>query len=576
MSWIARQSLALVLALLVLQPLLVLAERGAGVLLDGTMDQVLSGAQVGILFANAIFLALLTTLFAAVLAIGVVMALGLYRVRGEGLWTALLLTPLIIPPHIHTIAWTRVLGDKGWLSLWLAEQGMPMNVRLPLATDGLLAHIYPGPAWVMACSFFPLIALPMIMTLRRLDQESFAALSLSIPQRRALFIRAKVEARPAFFTGLIAVFALALVTYPVVSLLDTPVLVQKVYFVFSQVDQAAGAVLALPLVLMAVLATFALTRAEQSLMAGLRGKARPRDAASPSAIALLVTVLVVTSGVPLVSLLREAGPLAIAGGTDNYQSVFARTAEAFCDTGALLLWAMPPLLLLSVLAARWMARGRVGGLDAVATLPLALPPVVVGVALLLNVAAMDSGRAALCALLAGAVAGLVSVGSMRERFLSAFVVALAATALHWGLGVSGLARVILTEGPTLPVLGWLALYLPLCARLMRVAYQSVDRDGMDAARLSGANSLTRFRVAEWPAVRGTLAAVAILGFILCMTELSATLLLLRPGWQFLQVRIFNMVHYQSAGEVAALCVLVLVATLLPVMVWRLLAKGQRA
>ncbi len=577
MTFRARLVLAVVVALLILQPLVVLGERGVGALLDGTLESVLTGAQVGTLFANSIFLALLTTLFACLLALPAIWVLGLFSVRGEGFFTALLAVPLIIPPHIHTIAWTRVLGDKGWLSVWLSEQGLDVNVRLPLASgEGLLAHIYPGPAWVMAAAFFPLVALPVIMTLRRMDRDGWDALRLFMPGRRALVARALAEAAPAFAAGLVAVFALSLMTYPVVSLLDTPVLVQKVHFVFSQVDQSAGALLALPLVVIGVLAVLILARLEGSLMAGLSGTLRPRERAGGLPMAVLLVALVLGAGLPLGSLLREAGPLALGAGVDNYQSVFARTQEAFRDTGLLLLVAMPVMLILALAGGRLMARGKVGVIDALAALPFALPPVAVGVALLLNVSAMDAGEAAWASVLAGILAGLCAGGSVRERLLIAGSAALAGFLLQEVLGASGLARGLFVEGPVLPVLGWLALYLPLAARLLRFAFLRVDQDAVDAARLMGASSFARFRLAEWPHVRGTLAAVALLTLILCMTELSATLLLLRPGWQFLQVRIFNMVHYQSAGEVAALCVLVLLATLLPLLVVRLAFREKRS
>jgi ABC-type Fe3+ transport system permease subunit len=55
-----------------------------------------------------------------------------------------------------------------------------------------------------------------------------------------------------------------------------------------------------------------------------------------------------------------------------------------------------------------------------------------------------------------------------------------------------------------------------------------------------------------------------MAWVLAFTELAASLMTLRPGWQSVQVRIFNMVHYQSIGEVSALCVLVVCLAALPV------------
>ena len=99
---------------------------------------------------------------------------------------------------------------------------------------------------------------------------------------------------------------------------------------------------------------------------------------------------------------------------------------------------------------------------------------------------------------------------------------------------------------------------------------------VEAARLAGAGILRRTLLIDVPSMRGPLAAAALIAYVLSLTELAASLLTLRPGWQSVQVRIFNMVHYQSISEVAALCVIVILAALVPVVLARLLLSRKPA
>jgi iron(III) transport system permease protein len=77
-----------------------------------------------------------------------------------------------------------------------------------------------------------------------------------------------------------------------------------------------------------------------------------------------------------------------------------------------------------------------------------------------------------------------------------------------------------------------------------------------------------------PRMGGVIGAAAVVGYVLCFTELAATLMVLPPGWQSVQIRIFNMIHYRSIGEVAALCVIVILLAALPVVALALLSRKK--
>ena len=139
----------------------------------------------------------------------------------------------------------RIIGRQGIVTQWLAESGTTFDVRAPF-----LGVLYPGPAWILACSFFPL---DHVLPLRGLPGPRPRLARRRAARRRAAratFFRLVVpQVAPSLWAGAFLVFVLAVCAYPVPSLLDTPVLIQRIFFTFSQRDQIEGALLALPLLL---------------------------------------------------------------------------------------------------------------------------------------------------------------------------------------------------------------------------------------------------------------------------------------------------------------------------------------
>lgn len=132
-----------------------------------------------------------------------------------------------------------------------------------------------------------------------------------------------------------------------------------------------------------------------------------------------------------------------------------------------------------------LARGRFPGrslIDALAHLPLVLPPVATGWALLILFGRRGP---------AGAVLEAAGLG-VTFRWTGA---ALAAAVMA----------------------------LPLMIRPIRVALESVDRDALDAAKTLGAGPLTRFARITLPQARNGLSAAAVLGFAKALGEFGATI-----------------------------------------------------
>jgi iron(III) transport system permease protein len=103
-----------------------------------------------------------------------------------------------------------------------------------------------------------------------------------------------------------------------------------------------------------------------------------------------------------------------------------------------------------------------------------------------------------------------------------------------------------------PVLVQLVRALPLVALWLWTQLSSVPRDLVEAARSEGAGPAAQlFRVAlplRLPAV----AAAGLIGLLLAVGEVSATLLVVPPGVTTISVRVFQLIHYGIDDRVAAI------------------------
>jgi iron(III) transport system permease protein len=587
MTWKARCTLTLILGIVLAVPLwrafLGLVEPGA----MATVQDAVERADVAGLLANSVFLALFTAVIALLLGLPLALLLGLGNWRGRRFLAWLCVLPLLIPPHIHTIAWTRVVGDQGWFSNWYAEVfGTALKLRASLGdagTDAFLGRIYPGPTWIMACSYFPLVTLSVLAGLRSLDAGAVEAGRLFGGRRGALRSVILPLIAPRVLTGAALVFILALSTYPVVSLLDTPTLIQRVFFTLSQAygNQAAAAVLGLPLVIVAGIVIIGLARIEAKVTpGGTQGSVRltAEKGGGWMSLAAVVVLLALTLGIPLGSLVAEAGPLDLTGEhVDNYQSVFQRVDRAFVGSFVMTFAGVLALLLASWPMGRALARRGGTAVESVGLGSLALPPELIGVCTLLLWSQAAGGEVTLLFLVVTAALLALPALFRRPRGLGLATwgaLAGALVALGLWLHASDTTRTIQSTGITMVVLVYLARFLPVTARMMRNGFQAMDPAEVDAARMVGHGGLSRSFHIELPRMTGAVGASALMAYVLCFTELPATLLTIRPGWQSVQLRIFNMVHYQSIGEVAALCILVVLVAAVPLIIVMVLAPRR--
>jgi len=164
----------------------------------GQLHDLLWRPRVGELLGNT--LALLVGTVALTTLIGLVGAIAVVRtdLRGKGWWHALLSAPLAVPAFVNSY---------GWVSLTHSVQS------------------YAGAVMVVSLSYYPLVYLPVVAMLRRLD-PALEESAWSLGHSRARTFRSVVlpQLRPALLGGALLVGLHLLAEYGALQLLNYPTL----------------------------------------------------------------------------------------------------------------------------------------------------------------------------------------------------------------------------------------------------------------------------------------------------------------------------------------------------------------
>src|SRR5437867_3417137 len=116
-------------------------------------------------------------------------------------------------------------------------------------------------------------------------------------------------------------------------------------------------------------------------------------------------------------------------------------------------------------------------------------------------------------------------------------------------------------------LAWTLRYLAVGWNTTAHALRSVDRDLSDSARLEGASRWQLLRHVHWPQIAPQLAAAWYLTYLFCLWDAETLILVMPPGAETLSVRVFNFLHYGHNAQVNALCLLLLMLAVAPLVIW---------
>jgi iron(III) transport system permease protein len=449
-------------------------------------------------FARPLFReALVNTLLAGVLAvvIGSVIAVPLavltvrYRFPGRTLIGVLGVLPLVVPPFVGAVAFQQILGRSGTVNLLLWEHA---GVTVPF-TEGL-----PGVVLVQSLHYFPFILLNTAAALAGLDRSlEEAAQNLGSSGLR-LYRRVLLPlALPGYAAGALLTFLRVIDDLGTPLMLNYPRLLAPQAYVrvttigLTDVDGYVICVILVALSLGALWLSKAVVARGEYAVLGRGGEVPPvqlgpRGTALAWLLAalLLAPALLPHVGVLLLSVSRvwSLSPLPTVYSLGNYEEILVRSPQFIANTLRYAGLAALIDVALGAVIAWLLVRGRVAGrrwLDTIATIPLAIPGVVIAIGFL--------------------------------RAFGGFVVP--------GLGDP------LTSTWLVLVIVYAVRRLPYAVRGAHAALQQLSPALEEAAQNLGASRPRTFKRITLPLMARGLLAGGLLAFISSAVDLSSTILL---------------------------------------------------
>ncbi len=441
-------------------------------------------------------------------------ALGYVRVPATRTLCGLLAFPVVTPPYVLAIAWIDILGLNG-----------PVAHAVQRLSGGAVG--WPGPynifgvCVVLTLAYFPIVTFFVLAAFHRFDSRLEEAGTLS-GQGRQVFISIVLPLiAPAFCTGVLFVFVLALLNYAVPSLFQVNTYPVEIYASCATLDYAAAAMQSVPLVALCLAALGIWSLFLRRRTAWLSGRQRntrlPRNATlrfAASAYCWLLVALCVA--LPVTVLALRSLPLS------TYAEVWRTTRGEF---GVTLLVATVSATILTALAS--------------------------SVSIL-----MRSRRSRL----------LVQGVSLLPFGLAGPLLGLSLIALWNHPGVAGMVY----DSLAIVVLALSARFLFFANTAMIMGYQRLDRRLEEAAHIAGLSWWHTVVSVVLPLQLPYMVVCWGCAFVLCVGELDSTVLVCPPGDTTLAIRMFTLMHYGPDAYVATLSLL---TTAIIVLVSALTAVG---
>lgn len=454
------------------------------------------------------------------------------RLWMKPLWAALLAVPLLLPPYMMTICWFYLLTPESWInqSLLPAFGIGAINFH---TLDG-----FPGAVFSFTLSYYPIVALLTWIGVRAPDPAFEEAGRLVCSPWRA-FLRITVPAAaPYVITGFVFVFFFALMNYSVPYQFSIGATFMSEMHSSYQAhhNNAQAAALTLPFLVGASLLLWAERRAVRHYRAAVRAESTAPPAALPlgpwAGGAMLFTLLVTGLGAiaPLAVLVWMAWPF------DQTAAAVAACRPELTNTLALSALAATVTLLVAAPVALAARRpGRLGRtLDFASILPLAFPPMALGIGLIL---VWNRGS------LFGIEAGWI--GAISDLVYASFVIM---------------------------VLTLLARSFAFAMRPLFHGLGALDPALGEAARLVGAGPLRAFACITLPLAWRAFALAWFLAFLFSVGEYDAMHLVQQPGHAMLAPRIIGAFHNFRHDLVSNNALILIAAVTLPILIYLLIPR----
>ncbi len=437
---------------------------------------------------NTLWSGFLVVFFSAVLALPLAYVIARCEFRGKVLLQTAVTLPLVIPPFVGAVALQLILGRSGMVNLILRDW---FDITIPFM-EGLT-----GVVLVQTLHFFPFILLNTAVSLSAIDSSlEEAAQNLGAHGARLLRLITMPLMLPGFIAGSLLTFIRAIDDLGTPLMLNYKILLApQAYLRITTIgmDDVDGYVVCVVLVVLSLasllaarkylsLAEYASVQRAAPLVCKPQGKT----------LALVWLMMVLILGV---SLLPHIGIILLSFSkvwsfsvlpttytTGNYVEILFRAPHFVINTLLYTLLAAGFDIILGAAIAFLLLRSRVPGrnvLDAIATMPLAIPGVV------------------------------LAVGYLR---------------VFHGWDFPGLGGP-LTSSWLILVIAYTVRRLPYTVRACYAALQQVHVSLEESAQNLGANRLRTFAKITLPLVAGGLVAGGLIAFVTSCVELASTIML---------------------------------------------------
>lgn len=513
---VKRFTLVLTVALLVcigILPVLVMLVKS--VTINGEFSLIyykslLSSSRQWTLLGHSLTLSLITTILSVAIGLPLGILFGKSDLPFRRVFTFFFTIPLMLPPYIIAVSWSDLLSRKGFLS-YLSGSSL---------TEITSAYFFalPGCVLVLFTTFMPIVMLLTITYVKTVNPHLEEAGRLVGRWTVVLKEITIPIILPGVLLAAMFVFILTLGEFSVPMFLRYDVFPVESFSQFSAFyNFSAGAAYAIPLVLI----TFVVLMSERVFSRKKSYQLKPASDAGKAlfirlgcyrwwffaAIGFLCLIIIVA---PIIIVVIQSASVAA------YSEAFARGGDSLQRS---ILYAMVGATGLSILGwfSGYLIYKKVPPfwrfVDSMTIFLLALPGTVIGI-------------------------GLISLWNRPSTNF-----------------IYGTAAII--------IIGYIAKYSALTSRITAATLSQIPPSMTEAAQMVGAKWWRRIMLILAPLAKRGLIAGWLVGYIFCLRDTGITMMIYPPGHDTLPVRIFTLMANGSADLIAALCVIMIIATLLP-------------
>ncbi len=482
----------------------------------------LGSARQWVLIKHSFTLAALVTAFTTVIGVPLGILLGKTDFPLRKLFLFLFVIPLLLPPYVTAVSWFDLLGREGLLA--------------PLLGSTLTQHIgrwlfgLPGCTFVLFSVFLPIPVILTVAFLHTINPRLEEAARSAAGWGRVLKEITLPLIFPAILLSALLVFLLTFGEFGVPNYLRYAVYPVESFTRFSAFyNFKAATAAAMPMAAITLLAlifesaflregTYQLQPLPEGAQRMKIHLYRFRSGVVISTTLLLLMIVIV----PLLSLIIKSGGFAV------YLQAINKAGESLIRSVS---YAAIGATLLSILGffSGYLIRIRAfkfwRSLDSLTLFLFALPGTVIGI-------------------------GLIRLwNTPRTNFIYAT--------------------------PLIILLGYLAKYTALTSRISVTQLAHIPSSMEEAAQMTGASWLRRMIFIIAPLAKRGLMAAWLVGYIFSLRDTSITMLVYPAGHDTLPVRIFTLMANGSPELIAALCVILIAATLVPATLISLLPLFKR-